>query len=89
VLVLAARNRQVLRYTTLEKLTGVPRQAQYCKRKKLPVLVSLVVNQPTGLPGHLYPGNRDPLAVYGDQVRVFIFDWLKRKPPSETDFIKD
>lgn len=53
MLVLAARNRQVLRYTTLEKLTGVPRQgqapvlsavAQYCKRKKLPVLVSLVVN---------------------------------------------
>jgi hypothetical protein len=92
VLVLAARNQQLLSYTTLEELTGIPRQAMgsflgpiaaYCERQKLPQITSIVVSQETGVPGEFYPGAN----AATDQVRSFVYDWLshnrKFKPSPE------
>jgi hypothetical protein len=116
VLVLAARNQQILSYQTVEFLTGVPAGVMapilgkieaYCDAHKLPKLTALVVNQRHGVPGYLYPGfidtpvhpddpahaqkANDPnpevyTELFKEQSRVFVYDWLKNKAPSEADF---
>lgn len=116
VLVLAARNQQILSYKILESLTGLPRHLvapilgrieAYCDSHKLPKLTALVVNQRHGVPGYLYPGyigtpvhpddpdhaqkagdpNPDAYTtLFREQSRVFVYDWLKDKTPSEDDF---
>lgn len=92
VLVLAARNRQVLSYELMERLTGIPRGAagdflgpiqEYCKRNDLPSLTSPVVNEKTGLPSE---GFTEATDIFGAQARVFVYDWLGRKTPSPEDF---
>jgi hypothetical protein len=65
VLVLAARNQQILSYQLLESITGVPKSTvapilgkveTYCDNHELPKLTTLVVNQKYGVPGYLFPG---------------------------------
>jgi hypothetical protein len=92
VLVLAARNQQVLSYSMVEKLTGLPKWTQadflgvvaaYCIVNKLPPLTVLVVNEETGLPGGKFPG---PADIFGGQARVFVYDWFAHGIPSPEDF---
>lgn len=92
LLVLAARNRQILSYSIVEHLTGVPKQGvgaflgpvqDYCKRHKLPPLTSLVVNEGTGLPSE---GFTEATDIFGAQARVFVFDWFGTNAPSPEDF---
>jgi hypothetical protein len=99
-LVFAARNQQILSYSTVEHLTGIPKVgvgallgtiSHYCKNRKLPWLTSLVVNEETGLPGEgLMESARkeygDKLDFHGIQSRVFVYDWFKMAVPSTEDF---
>lgn len=88
ILVLAARNRQVLTYEIVSKACGVPPPSigdflrpiqQYCSEEKLPPLTSIVVNKNTGLPGDGFSGVKNvPLA----QIETFAFDWLELQAPS-------
>ena len=89
VLVLAARNQQILSYKTMEKLTGIPKQGvgnvlgpiqAYC-RKKLPPLTALVVNEDEGLPGVGFTGATEG-NVFAAQSRVFVFDWFGETVPT-------
>jgi hypothetical protein len=89
VLVLAARNRQVLTYDLLGQLIGVPPRGlgqllepiqAYCQAHKLPPLTSLVVGKDTGMPGPGFDFTAEsniPLA----QARVFGHGWLGEEPP--------
>lgn len=67
VLVLAARNQQILSYSRMEHITGIHRNFQakilgrieaYCRRQKppLPMLTAILVNEEDGVPGSLFPG---------------------------------
>ena len=97
VLVAAARNQQVLSYATVQDLVGVPEHAltplfgsieAYCRSKQYPCLTAIVIDESTGLPGDILPspGDATGLKVLRNQSRVFVFDWLKQRPPSEDDF---
>lgn len=92
VLVFAAKNQKIVSYDTMERLTGIPRQAvgqflgpiqEYCKQNKLPPLTSLVVNEKDGLPSE---GFTEATDIFGAQARVFVFDWMSRKAPAPEDF---
>jgi hypothetical protein len=89
VLVLAARNRQVLSYDLLAHLIGVPRVAlgqmlepvqSYCILNRLPALTSLVVSDETGVPGQGFIAAED---VPREQSKVFRHDWLSQIAPNE------
>jgi hypothetical protein len=97
VLVEAARNQRILSYSTLADLVGLPQYGlapilgaiqAYCQRNKLPPLTAIVINESTGLPGDRFPapGSTAGIGALRDQSLVFVFDWLKQKPPSEDDF---
>lgn len=89
ILVLSATSRQVLTYDLIAKATGVVRPSigdflrpiqQFCKENNFPPLTSLAVSKQTGLPGEGFITDSDvPLT----QIRVFEFDWLNTKAPSE------
>ena len=90
-LALAARNRQVLTYDIVSKLTGVPRPGlgqvlepvqSYCLVKQLPPLTILVVSQDSGLPGQGFIAAQD---IPATQMQVFDFDWLGHGAPSPED----
>ena len=90
VLGLAARNRQILTYSMLGKLIGVPARGlghllepiqSYCLINKLPPLTILVVLEETGLPSSGFSA-----ATAGElakkQLDVFAFDWLEHGAPT-------
>ncbi|MEJ3634962.1 hypothetical protein, partial [Vibrio vulnificus] len=89
LLVVSATSRQVLTYDLVAKATGVVRPSigdflrpiqQYCTENNLPPLTSLVVSELTGLPGEGFIAASDvPLT----HVRVFQFDWLNTRAPTE------
>jgi hypothetical protein len=92
ILALAARNRQILSYDIVSKLSGVPRPGlgqllepiqSYCLLKKLPPLTILVVKEDSGLPGTGFIAAQD---IPKKQMEVFDFDWLKHGAPSSEDF---
>jgi hypothetical protein len=92
VLVLAARNRQVLTYGMMEKATGIPRFGQatilalivaYCDSRRFPKLTTILVGDTDGLPAD---GVDDPATVCAEHARVFAFDWLKERAPSPQGF---
>jgi hypothetical protein len=93
VLALAASNRQVLTYSMLAQLTGVPRRGlanclnpiqSYCLLHDLPPLTALVVGEKSGRPGRGFIGAQD---VPEAHQRVFSdLDWLGRGCPSPNDF---
>lgn len=92
VLALAARNRQILTYDILSKLTGVPRPGlgqllepiqSYCLVHNLYPLTILVVSEETGMPGAGFIAAQDiPMA----QQQVFSFNWLEHGAPSPDQF---
>lgn len=91
VLVLAAKNRQILTYDLVGKACGVPAAAlgdylkpiqQYCIENRLPPLTSLVVSKQSGMPGSGFSSDGNvPLA----QNEVFNWDWLSRQAPNEDE----
>jgi hypothetical protein len=90
LLAFAARNRQILTYGLIGKLTGLPAQGvgqqlgpiqSFCFLNKLPGLTSLVVHETDGLPGKGFTAV-ELERVFGEQARVFSFDWLSLGPPS-------
>ena len=93
LLVLAARNQQILSYTMIQRLTGLPRQGvgrnlspiqAYCKTHHLPPLTSIVVEQKTGLPGQGFTEGKTAAELFCEQARVFVFDWFGEKVPFPT-----
>ena len=81
VLVLAARNQQVLSYLQMESMTGLPKHLmapilgkieRYCDIKHLPKLTAILVNEKDGVPGYLYPGYADDRNP-GDEMYVQLF----------------
>lgn len=91
VLVLAAKNRQVLTYDLVGKACGVPAAAlgdylrpiqQYCVENRMPPLTSLVVSKESGMPGSGFSSDGDvPFA----QNEVFNWDWLSKQAPNEDE----
>lgn len=90
VLALAAKNRQILTYSMLGKLIGVPPKGlghllesiqSYCMLKGLPALTILVVQEKTGFPG---VGFRAASAedYAKEQMKVFREDWMAKGAPS-------
>src|SRR5258708_6977630 len=88
LLVLAARTQQILSYSIVQNLTGLPKVGvggflspiqAYCKYHNLPPLTVLVVGEETGLPGEGFTGAAD---VFAAQARVFVFNWFKDRAPS-------
>jgi len=82
ILALAAKNRQILTYDIVAKLSGVPRPAiggflepiqTFCMKKNLPPLTILVVSEDTGLPS---PGFIAAADIPRTQQTVFAYDWL-------------
>jgi hypothetical protein len=99
VLVLAARSQQLLSYTLMESLTGVPAQGQseilgriaaYCRSINAPSLPSIVIKHTEGLPGHNFPMLAEEgipeIAIFKQQARVFTYEWLAGKPPASDAF---
>ena len=88
LLILAARNQQILSYTMVEKMIGIPDFGlgqtlgpidRYCRLHKLPILNSLVISEKTGRPS---PDFFDGVDIPAEQSRVFVFDWLSHRIPS-------
>jgi hypothetical protein len=95
MLALAARTQQILSYAAVEGFTGIARQGQnhalglihaYCRRRKFPLLNSLVVNQETGLPGEGFPEDMTPIQILVEQSKAFAFDWAGHDKPRPQDF---
>jgi|ERR1700682_163826 len=90
----------ILRYTQGSILKLIQR---YCEHHKIPRLNVLAVSQEDGLPGEGYhhadksKGNdkgederkgKDIGAIFQEQSRVFVYDWLKDDPPTPEDLEK-
>jgi hypothetical protein len=94
ILVLAAKNRQVLTYGIIEKATGLVRPSiggmlspiqNYCMNRDLPPLTILVVKDKSGMPGDGFiAAERIPEA----QQEVFAYDWLKWGCPQTPELEK-
>lgn len=88
ILVLGARNRQLLTYEMIGQACGVPAAAigdflrpiqQFCSEKKLPALTSIIVGKDTGVPGEGFLASSE---VPKSQADVFAKDWLAETAPS-------
>jgi alkylated DNA nucleotide flippase Atl1 len=95
ILVLTARHQEVITYATIAKLTGLPsyalgpaldRIADYCRKKKLPDLWTLIVNEKTGFPGKKGMARGEELDILCNQHRVFAFNWFSQDCPQAEDF---
>ncbi len=91
VLVVAARQRQLLTYELAAQACGIPRAAvggflapiqAYCQQQGLPPLTVLVVSEATGLPGEGFIAAAD---IPGAQAKVFQDAWLSRHAPQPED----
>ena len=93
VLGLAARNRQILTYTMVGRLIGVPAHGlgklldpihEFCILHHLPPLTILVVREDTGLPGS---GFRAASVEHfsKSQLDVFEYDWMSPRAPTPAD----
>lgn len=88
ILVLVARNRQILTYDMVGRACGVPAPSigdflrpiqQFCSENGLPPLTSIIVNKQTGLPGEGFIAAENvPLA----HVQTFETNWLDVEAPS-------
>ncbi len=92
ILALASRNRQVLTYNLVVKLTGVARMGlgqclepiqSYCLLKDLQPLTILVVSEKSGMPGVGFIAAQD---IPRTQQQVFSFDWVGHGCPSPEQF---
>ena len=89
LLVLAARTNTVLSYGMVEKMTGLPKQAQgdplgyvlyYCMKNNLPLLSSLDVSQEDGQPS--FDQIYTHVDIEAEHRRCFVYDWLEHGVPS-------
>ena len=94
ILVLAAKNRQVLTYGIIEKSTGLVRPSiggmlspiqNYCLNRDKPPLTILVVKDKSGIPGDGFIAAKD---IPQAQQEVFAYDWLKWGCPQTAEFEK-
>jgi hypothetical protein len=92
ILALASRNRQILTYNLVAKLTGVARMGlgqclepiqSYCLVKELHPLTILVVRENSGMPGVGFIAAQD---IPSTQQQVFSFDWVAHGCPSPEEF---
>jgi putative restriction endonuclease len=88
ILVLAARNRQILTYEMVAQACGVPAPSvgdflrpiqQFCSEHNLPPLTSIIVNKYTGLPGDGFIAAMDVPKAHMD---TFDNNWLELSAPS-------
>lgn len=88
VLTFAAKNRQILTYELLGRLTGMhpaglgqvlERVQSYCLLNKLPPLSALVVSKETGLPSVGFVATADVPRAF---ILIFEHDWLSMPCPS-------
>ncbi len=88
VLALAAHNRQILTYSIVAQLTGIPRVGlgkclepiqSYCMLKQLHPLTILVVSEKSGMPGLGFIAATD---IPQKQQDVFKYDWVAHGGPS-------
>jgi len=98
MLLLAARNQQILSYARVAGLTGIAQQGlgkalglihHYCRRRGYPLLNCLVISRDKGLPGEGLPEEMDPVQVLIEQSKVFVFDWSSHDKPRARDFQAD
>ncbi len=89
----AAKNKQTLTYTQVEKLTGMVARGlgnvllqvlEYCESKKYPQLTVIVIGE-DGQPGSGIQDRMTPQEVQDARKEVFGFDWLNAKPPNPED----
>ena len=92
ILVLTARNRQILTYEMIGQACGVPAPSvgdflrpiqQYCVENELAPLTSIVVNKSTGIPGEGFIAAHD---VPRAHIDVFAANWLEQAVPSANQF---
>jgi hypothetical protein len=94
ILVFAARHQEIITYSTIERLTGLPRNglgtyldliSDYCKQKDYPELWALAVNE-SGFPGSegMKPGKQ--IKNICQQRRVFAFNWFSHDCPHPENF---
>ena len=95
ILVLSARSQKLISYTTVERLTGLPRKAaglalwpiyHYCTQNQFPVLTSLVISEIDGKPKDGLGDATDDGAIFTAQARTFVFDWLGQSTPTPEHF---
>jgi hypothetical protein len=97
VLVLAARNQQILSYGEIYGFTGIPAVGQgrplglidaYCQSKGFPRLNVIAVSRETGLPGDKLPApHMTQEGMMIEKAKVFVFDWSAVEPkPRREDF---
>jgi len=87
ILVMAARNQQILSFHLISRLTGLPARmgnflepvAAYCRSRSFPDITVLVVNEEDGVPGERYAG---PPTYFEEQARAFVFNWLEKVHPA-------
>lgn len=88
VLTFAAKNRQILTYELLGRLTGMhpaglgqvlERIQSYCLLHKIPPLSALVVSKETGLPSPGFVATTDVPRAF---ITIFEHDWLAETCPS-------
>jgi hypothetical protein len=91
VLLLAARNHQILTYGVLADLIGVPCAGlgqllepiqSYCLIRGLPPLTVLVVGKKSGLPGDGFTAAQE---IPPTQMKVFGFDWIRQPKPTPNE----
>lgn len=91
VLTSAARNRQILTYELLGRLTGMHAAGlgavlehvqSYCLLKKLPPLSAIVVSKETGLPSPGFVATKDVPRAFNE---VFGHDWLSAACPTPVE----
>jgi putative restriction endonuclease len=88
VLALAARNRQIITYDMLGKLTGMHAAGlgsvlehiqSWCLERSLPPLSAIVVNKGTGLPSEGFVAATNVPHAF---IEVFEHDWLNEQCPT-------
>jgi len=97
LLMLAARNHQILTYGILADLIGVPRPGlgqllepiqSYCLLKGLPPLTVLVVSSKTGLPGRGFVAAQDIPSTLMKVFKVDLEKWPKPTPAELTEAVR-
>jgi hypothetical protein len=95
VLVTLAIAQRVASYNEISDITGIARGGltiyldpiyKFCKKNKLPILTSLVVNTVEGNPSHEVYDEQDISAM---QRRVFVFDWLRWREKQSTPRVEE
>ena len=97
VLLLAAKNRQILNYDLLADLIGVPRPGlgqllepiqSYCLLNGLPPLTVLVVSSKTGLPGRGFIAAADIPSTLMKVFKKDVKEWPKPTPAELAEAVR-